>query len=136
MNYYYIKELHKPRYSQKAKQYKKAERFIQIDLQNLNGPEMCVTYIDEGMKNWYDWEPFMAEHLNGEGVIVKGLKEKLNKKTGLNVVTKDKLKIINADGVELELLAEPSLIEDCIEEYYGGKNTFSKFYGFEHNRLQ
>jgi hypothetical protein len=70
------------------------------------------------------------------GVIVKGLKEKLNKKTGLNVVTKDKLKIINADGVELELLAEPSLIEDCIEEYYGGKNTFSKFYGFEHNRLQ
>ena len=128
MNYYYITQLHKPRYSKKAKQYKKQEKFIQIDLQNLEGPEMCVTYIDEGMKNFADWEPILEEVLNGEGVIVKGLKEKLNKKTGLNIKTKDKLKVIDADNVEIELLAEPSLIEECIVDAYDSNNNYYKLF--------
>lgn len=128
MNYYYITQLHKPRYSKKAKQYKKQEKFIQIDLQNLEGPEMCVTYIDEGMKNFADWEPILEEVLNGEGVIVKGLKEKLNKKTGLNIKSKDKLKVIDADNVEIELLAEPSLIEECIVDTYDSNNNYYKLF--------
>ena len=80
------------------------------------------------MKNFADWEPILEEVLNGEGVIVKGLKEKLNKKTGLVVKTKDKLKVIDADNVDVELLAEPSLIEECIVEHYDSNNNYYKLF--------
>lgn len=148
MDYYYIKNLHKPRKSQtvynSVKKKQDEKYYIQIDLENLerkdnnkDNPNLAVTYVSKANNNFTDWEEVMSLHLNGKGVILKNLQQALNKNGRKLFKGKDKdLPVINADDVEIELLAEPTLIEDCVEEYYGGKNTFTRLYEFKQpNRL-
>lgn len=114
MEYYYIEDVKGPFDSK----YNGAQ-FVTIYLRSLNDLSLSITYVSISNQNVDNWRSILEDHADKIGQVVKQIKRKKDR-SGVPMVSKGRrpLPIMNADRVEVELTANRTDIEECIDYHH------------------